>query len=178
MLRTPSAKLGALLAEIKRLGAGAENESISSEDVSAEYIDLEARVSNQRRLEAQLLTLLGGASTLEGALKVHQEIAKVRTEIDQAEGRRRFLATEVELAKVSLTLNQVQPKVSIALVELGGSLTDAAKDGVQVAFGIVTGAIRVGGVALPLILLLGLPGFITWRLVRRRRGKGTQALEA
>jgi len=168
-LRVPSEKLGSALRELKRLGAGAETERLGSEDVTDEYMDLEARIANQRHLETQLVILLAKTDTVESALKVHQELANVRTEIDRMEGRRRFLANETELAKIALTLSPLRPVVAISMSELGVSARRAASDSVAVAAGVVTGCIRLAGIVLPLTLLFGLPAFGLWRFAQRRR---------
>lgn len=55
-----------------------------------EYVDIEARIANLKRLEDRYVTLLKEQTgKLEDVLKVEQELARVRGEIEQAEGRRR-----------------------------------------------------------------------------------------
>lgn len=169
VLRVPSDKLGTTLNRLKRLGRGAESERLGSEDVTDEYIDIGARIANQKRLEAQLGTLLTQANTVDAALHVHKELASVRTEIDRMEGRRQFLEKEADLAKISLTLSALRPLVRVSASELGVSLRRAAADSVSVAAAVALGSVRLLGVFLPLVLLFGLPGWGTWRLLRRRQ---------
>jgi hypothetical protein len=166
-LRTPAGTLSALLGELKRLGAGTETEVTNVEDVTAESIDLEARVSNQRHLEAQLVTLLASARTLEEALKAHQELARVRTEIDQVEGQMRLLSSQVALAKVTLTLTPLEPLFASSLSSFGNSLRDAARDALDLAAGIIAGSIRLLGFLVPLLLLV-LPALGLRRMLRPR----------
>jgi hypothetical protein len=170
-LRVPAERLDEALREIKRLGAGAETERIGSEDVTDEFIDVSARVANQRHLEQQLVTILAQANTVEGSLKVHQELTNVRTEIDRLEGRKRFLETESALAKISLTLAPLRPVVAVSGTEFGVSARRAASDSAAVAAGIVTFAIRAAGILAPLALLFGLPvaGVLLWLKRRQRR---------
>jgi len=170
-LRVPAERLDEALREIKRLGAGAETERIGSEDVTDEFIDVSARVANQRHLEQQLVTILAQANTVDGSLKVHQELTNVRTEIDRLEGRKRFLETESALAKISLTLSPLRPVVSVSGTDFGVSVRRAATDSVSVAAGIVTFGIRAAGILLPLALLFGLPlvGVVLWLKRRQRR---------
>jgi hypothetical protein len=170
-LRVPAERLDEALREIKRLGAGAETERIGSEDVTDEFIDVSARVANQRHLEQQLVTILAQANTVEGSLKVHQELTNVRTEIDRLKGRKRFLETESALAKISLTLSPLRPVVSVSGTDFGVSVRRAATDSVSVAAGIVTFGIRGAGILLPLAVLFGLPvvGVVLWLKRRQRR---------
>jgi len=84
-LRVPAERMDEALRGIKALGQGAETEKIGSEDVTDEYIDVDARITNQHRLETQLAGILAQATNVDGALKVHQELTTVRTE-DRSSG--------------------------------------------------------------------------------------------
>jgi hypothetical protein len=169
-LRVPSARLEEALREIKRFGKGAESEQIGSNDVTDEYIDLGARITNQRRLEEQLAKILAQASDVDGAMKVHRELTGVRTEIDRLEGRKQFLETESSLSTLALSLRPFQPTVGVSAAEIAVSARRATSDAVSVAAGVVTFGIRAAGVLVPLSLLFGLPGAgLFWALRRRQR---------
>jgi hypothetical protein len=170
-LRVPAERMEEALREIKRMGVGAETEKIGSEDVTDEYIDVGARITNQRHLEQQLVSILAQANNVDGALKVHQELTQVRTEIDRLEGRRRFLETETSLAKISLSLTPLRPVVAATSNEFGVNVRRAASDSVSVATAVVIFTIRAVGVVLPLAVLFGLPvlGLVLW--LRRRQRK-------
>lgn len=174
-LRVPQERLGEALRELKRLGSGAETERIGAEDVTDEYVDVDARITNQRHLEQQLVLLLAQANSVESALKVHQELTNVRTDIDRLEGRKRLLTTQSALAKISLSLAPLRPIVATSSSEFGVSLRRAAADSLSVACGVVTFAIRAAGVLLPLGLMLGLPGLGLHLWLHRRRRKLTAA---
>jgi hypothetical protein len=137
-LRVPAARMDQALREIKRLGAGAETEKIGSEDVTDEYIDVDARLSNQRHLEQQLVSILAQANNVDGALKVHHELSDVRTEIDRLEGRKRFLDSETSLAKISLSLAALRPIIAATPSGFNVDVRRAATDAVLLAAGIVT----------------------------------------
>jgi hypothetical protein len=178
VLRVPSDQLGATLAKIKRLGRGAESERIGSEDVSDEYVDLGARIDNQKRLEIELARLLTQAKTVESALQVHKELASVRTEIDRMEGRRQFLEKETDFAKISVTLSPYSPLVRASFGEVGVSLRRAAADSIALAVALVLGGIRLLAVAVPVFLLFGAPSWGVFRLLRRRRARARATLLA
>lgn len=168
-LRVPAERLDEALRELKRFGAGAETEKIGSEDVTDEYIDVGARVANQRHLEQQLVTILAQAGKIDDALKVHQELTAVRTEIDRLEGRKRFLESESSMAKVSLSLSPLRPVVGFSAADIALNVRRAATDSVSVAGRIVIFAIRAAGLLLPLAVLFGLPGLGALWLLRRRQ---------
>jgi hypothetical protein len=168
-LRVPADHFVSTLEALRKLGTGPGSERVTTEDVSEEFIDLEARLQNQRALEAQFLEILKRASKVEEALHVQREIATVRTEIDRMDGRRRFLERETSLATITLQLTTAQPLVNAGLGDFGRAVSQAASDSVAVAAGIITGVIRLVGVLLPFALLLGLPGALVLRLLWKRR---------
>jgi Domain of unknown function (DUF4349) len=177
-LRVPAERMDEALREIKRLGGGAETEKIGSEDVTDEYIDVDARITNQRHLEQQLVSILAQANNVDSALKVHHELTDVRTEIDRLEGRKRFLDSETSLAKISLSLTPLRPVVAATTDGFGVELRRAASDSVAVAAAVVTFAIRAAGVLLPLSLMFGLPALCLALWLRRRQRKLLTALSA
>jgi len=170
-LRVPAERLEQTLREIKKLGGGAETEKIGSEDVTDEYIDVDARIKNQRHLEEQLVSILAQANNVDSALKVHQELTNVRTEIDRLEGRKRFLDSETSLAKIAVTLSPLRPMVAATSTGFGVDVRRAAADSVEIAASVLTFTIRAAGVLLPLTVIFGLPtlGLVLWLRRRQRR---------
>jgi hypothetical protein len=63
----------------------------TGQDVTEEYIDLEARLRSKKALEAQFLEIMKQAHKISDALEVQSQIADVRADIERIEGRRRFL---------------------------------------------------------------------------------------
>ncbi|HYQ14942.1 MAG TPA: DUF4349 domain-containing protein, partial [Polyangiaceae bacterium] len=177
-LRLPAERLDEALREIKKLGSGAETEKIGSEDVTDEYIDVDARITNQRHLEQQLVTILAQVTNVDNALKVHQELTQVRTEIDRLEGRKRFLETESSLAKIALSIAPLPPIVNASSTEFGVSVRRAAADSVSVAAGVLTFSIRAAGVLVPLALIFGVPTAGGWLWLRRRQRRLASAAVA
>ena len=103
-LRVPAAQLDAAIAELKTLGR-VESESQSGQDVTAQYVDLEARLSNARKTEQRLIELLGQRTgKLSDVLEVETELSRVREEIERMEGERRLLSKQVEYATLNATI--------------------------------------------------------------------------
>lgn len=167
-LRVPADQFTAALTSLRRLGAGDGSEQITTEDVGEEFIDLDARIHNQKLLEAQFLEILKQASKVEDALNVQREIANVRTEVERMEGRRRFLERETAMSTITLVLTTAQPLVRASFGDFTRAVARASSDSVNLSAGIVTGGIRLLGVFLPLALMLGLPGALVLRALLRR----------
>ena len=80
-----------------------ENRSQTAQDVTEEFVDLDARISNKRRLEERILELLEKASDkIKDVIEVERELARVRGEIEQMEGRLRFLTNHTDLTTVTI----------------------------------------------------------------------------
>jgi hypothetical protein len=167
VLKVPASRFNAILAEIRRLGDGKRAERIDSEDVTDEYVDLEARLRVQTRLEEQLLELLRTATTVDAALHVHKELASVRTEIERIQGRKQLLEREVTLSTIRVTLS-APPTQSVSFSKIGQSVSEAWSDAVLVAGSIVVGGIRIIGILAPIAVMFGIPAFLVVLAVRRR----------
>ena len=103
VLRVPSTSLSTVLERIRPLGRVLA-EQASRTDVTAQHIDLTARINNLRLQEQRLLTLLGKAENLGDIFALENELARIRTEIENYEGQLRFLDEQVSLSTISLYL--------------------------------------------------------------------------
>jgi hypothetical protein len=169
-LRVPSAAFRRALDQLRALGRGNGSEQVSSEDVSEEFVDLDARIQNQERLEQQFQELLKRADEVEQALLVHREITAVRTEIDRMRGRKNFLERETALSTISVVIAPERPLVTASFSGFERAVVAAYSDSVNVGAALVTGAIRAAGLLVPVGLIFGIPLAVAL-LLRRRKAK-------
>lgn len=165
-VRVPFQQFDAMLGAIRGVGGRVREEKITGQDVTEEYIDLEARIRTQRALEAQFLEIMKGARAVSDALEVQRELANVRTEIERVEGRRRFLENQTSLSTIKVTLQPPAPLVNAS--GFGYGLRDAFGDGVDAAAAILLGLVRVFIALIPVILLVILPLALLVRFIIRR----------
>ena len=166
VLRVPSDRFEAALAELRRLGRGAEREQVTGQDVTEEFIDLDARIGSERALESQLLEILKGTRSVSEMMDVHGRLADVRSEIEKMEGRRRFLDDQTALSTIRLAISGPAPREGR---RFGDTVRSATDDLVAVSSGIVMGGVRLAGVLLPVFVMIVLPGYAVTRAVLRRR---------
>ena len=104
VIRVDADSFDSALEEIRSLAVEVVRENTSARDVTEEYIDLTARVRNLERTEQQLLELMEEAESVEVVLEVQRELTNVRGQIEQLEGRIRYLeqTTATSLIEVSL----------------------------------------------------------------------------
>ncbi len=82
---------------------------VGSQDVTEEYFDLEARIRNKQEEEKRLLKHLADSTgKLEDILKVEAELTRVRGEVEQMQGRLRFLANRADLSTVTITATELK----------------------------------------------------------------------
>ncbi len=107
-LRIPAPRLREAMAEIAALGI-VLGKSLVAADVTAEYTDLESRILVLEQLEEQLISLLDQATTVEVALKIRQELERVRIELELARTRMRGLAELIRFSTLTITFAQRGP---------------------------------------------------------------------
>lgn len=147
-VRVPSAKFDALLAALPSLG---RVESVASEveDVGGEYVDLEAREANARRMEARLLEMLGRRTgKLSEVLSVEQELRRVREEIERYDARLKWLARRTALSSLDVTIHEPVPLIDRQPGP--GPLAEAFGQAWERAVAVVAFCIAALGVLVPL----------------------------
>lgn len=97
--------LDTTLDEVRSLTVEVESESSTSQDVTDEYTDLQARIRSQTASEDALITLLDSARTIEDTLKVATELARIREDLESMQGRLNLLAQTSAFSLVNIFLN-------------------------------------------------------------------------
>lgn len=158
VIRVPSERFEVALSDLRDLG-DVRAETVSGEDVSEEFVDLEARLRNFEAQEAVLLRLMDRARTVADTIKVQRELTTIQLEVERIRGRLRFLEDRTALGTISLSLFEA----GAAAPAKPGVLQEAWQRAVDVFLGIVAGAITLAG-----LLPLAAVALIVWVLVRRR----------
>ncbi|EDX84324.1 hypothetical protein S7335_2021 [Synechococcus sp. PCC 7335] len=102
-LRVPQERLDATLDDFTVLGE-VRGRSISTEDVSSQIVDLQARLKNARKSEEALLELMGRTGEISDILEVSKELSNVRQTIEQMAAQQQNLQTKVRYSTITLEL--------------------------------------------------------------------------
>ena len=142
----------------------------NSQDVTAEYYDVAARIANKQVEEKRLQELLKKATgKLSEILQVERELSRVRGEIEQLQGRIRVLSNLSSLTTVTLTLNEIKDYVPPAApsfrTKIARVFGDSLKSLSQFCQGLV---LFVAGI-VPWLPLIAMVGFPIWRMAKRGR---------
>ena len=171
-LRVPAKQLDGFLEDLRQLGH-VEQESQSNEEVSAEYVDLQARLRSAQATERRLIELLATRTgRLVDVLDVERELARVRGEIESMQGQSNLLQHRVSYATVQVELSEVYHERLQLGVSTGTKLRNAFVEGIHnLEDGIVGALVFVldeGPAILFWLAVLGLPAWLIWRRWRSR----------
>jgi hypothetical protein len=171
-LRIPSDQLDGALAEIKTLGR-VQSESQNGQEVTAQFVDLQARLSNSRNTEQRLIDLLRERTgKLSDVLAVENELARVRGEIEQMEAERKSLLNQVSFSTLNATITEdYQAQLQVVPPSTSTRLINAAVEGYRsMVDGILSIALFLLSAAPSLILWAGIlffPARFAWKRFRR-----------
>ncbi len=162
VLRVPAEKFDAAMSDLRRLGKKIENETVKGQDITKDFYDLEARLENQKRLEARFQDILKSAKTVQELLNVERELSQTRGLIEQLEGEKRFYIDRVTLSTITVRFHEPYPE--FASVDerpsffgmLGRAFSDGAYD-----FGKnLASTIEFLIAGIPFFALIGLMGYM------------------
>jgi hypothetical protein len=168
--RVPADQLDAATSEIRQL-AHVEQESQGGEEVTEQYVDLAARLSNARRTEQTLLDVLDKRTgKLSEVLEVEQELARVREEIERMQAELKGLQNRVSFSTLQVELHEdYKAQIEIS-PSVGRRMWNALADGVRSAANSLVELalffLNVGPFLLLWALILFFPARLVWRRVR------------
>jgi hypothetical protein len=168
VVRIPENQFGGALDQIRGLANNLSHENVTGQDVTEEFIDLEARIKTQKALEAQFLQIMRQAGKIVDALEVQRQIAEVRTEIERLEGRKRFLENRSSLSTITVNIQAPKPMITVTETGFRHSVRDSISESVEIGSGIVLFFVRFAIVMIPVFLLVLLPCGLLVRYFMRR----------
>jgi hypothetical protein len=162
-IRVPADNFDETLRAMRELGT-VEVESIRGQDVTAEYVDLRARLRIGKSRREVLLRLMGKAVSIEQTIRVQNALDETQLRIEQIQGQLRLLDDRTSLATISLSLREQGVNAEVETASIPNAFERSVAGFVGVIAAIVIGL----GYLLP-IALIGLAGWFVWSRVQRRR---------
>jgi hypothetical protein len=163
VIRVPARSFERVLTDLEGLGE-VRSENVTGQDVTQEFIDLEARLRNSRSQEAVLLRLMDKASTVTGTIRVQGELQAVQLEIERLTGQLRYLEDQTSLGTLTVSLVEAG-----AAPQPAGTLQRAWKQALENTLGVVAAVIVGAGVVIPVALLV----LVALLIVRQLRPRFT-----
>lgn len=172
-LRIPAAQLDSALAALKALGR-VEAEAQNGEEVTQQYVDLKARLSNAHKTQQRLIEIqCDRTGKLSDVLSVELQISRVQGEIEQMEAQMKTMKNQVNFASLDLTITeQYKAELKVVPPSLGDQLRNAGIEGIRAIRDTVVSVLfwllSTGPILLFWILILCYPARLIWKKIRPR----------
>lgn len=162
-VRIPVENFNQVLSDLTDKGIGKIiSRSISGQDVTEEYLDLEVRLKNLLKQEERYRQLLDKAKDVEDILKIENELNRTRTEIERLQGRKNYLDDRISYSTISVEFREEEP-----LASAFPGIIKVLKNAVQQMVSHFYRLILLAGTLIPYLLLI----LIIYVIYRKRQNK-------
>jgi hypothetical protein len=175
-IRVPAERLDEALTTIKgETDQPIISENASSQDVTAEYTDMNSKLINLQAAEKQLQEIMASATRTEDVLAVYSQLVLVREQIELIKGQMQYYEQSAALSSISVQLiaNAAMQPISIAGWQPGGVAKQALQSLIHALQSLANFAIRLVILYIPVLLIIFVPiALIIWglaSLVKRGR---------
>jgi len=175
-LKVPADRFEAFIRDLKETGSYVQ-EQTTVQDVTLQYVDLEARLASHKKVEERLLVHLQAASKIKDIVEVEKELARVREHVESLTAQFKVLQDQVAFSTLTVDISVRPdwiPPSERSLWEdvaetFGGSLmalSNTARLLLVYGLALLPWAVVFGGLGYGFRLLL--------RRRRRRKAKGVK----
>lgn len=105
--RVPVARFDEALSDVQGIAKKVYSSTVRGDDVTEEFVDLESRQKTLTATRDRLLQLLAEAKTVEETLQVNQTLNEYQAQIDQVEGRIKYLSQSAAMSTINVALAPV-----------------------------------------------------------------------
>ncbi len=152
------------LTSVKAIGT-VKSASTQGQDVTEEYVDLQAQKNSYQNQLAQYNEIMKKAVKVEDVITVQQQIDRVQTELNRLEGRLKYLDSRIDLSTITVNLQEPEPVGG----ETGHNFISTINEGISGFFGMIDAIIIILFTLLPLIIVGG-AGYAIYRWRKGRNG--------
>ncbi len=164
-LRIPAERFDQMMSDLRGMAVEVTRESISTQDVTQEYVDLDSRLKALEAKAKRLEELMDQAEDTESVLAVYHELSATQQQIEHTKGRMRYLKRSVAMATISvrLTPDEMAKPLQIA----GWHPQGIAKQAIQA---LISTLQWLAGVFIWIVLYIipvgGIIALVIWGLIK------------
>ncbi len=174
-VRVPADKLNDAMAQIKSQvknpATDIRSETVSGQDVTKEYTDLQSQLTNLQQAEKQLQNIMDSATKTEDVLNVFNQLTQIQSQIEVLQGQIKYYEDSAALSAITV---DIVAQASIKQLTIGGwEPVGVARNAVQA---LINGLqllanVSIWGVlfCLPIFIVIGVPLYVIWLIIRRWR---------
>lgn len=176
-LKVDPAKFDETMKELRKVGR-ILSEVSTTEDVTQEYFDLQARLENAERTRDRYLEILATRTgAVHDVLEVEREIERVTENVERLKGQMRYLESQIGLSTITVHLEEPHAAVPTGY-NFGKAIKDAFRIAVRICIFLIQAVIVLMPFIIILVILVLIVRFIVWMWRRRRRKAKKAATEA
>ena len=162
IIRIPQAEFENALIGVRAIGT-VKSISTQGQDVTEEYVDLQAQITSYQNQLAQYNAIMKQSTKVEDIIKVQEQIDRVQTELNRLEGQLKYLNSRIDLSTITVSLQEPEPVGG----DSGHNFVTTLNEGIAGFFGMIDAIIIIFLALLPLIII----GSIGYGIYRWRKGK-------
>lgn len=162
ILRVPQAEFDTTLAGVKAIGT-VKSVSTQGEDVTEEYVDLEAQKTSYQNQLTQYNAIMKKAINVSDVIEIQQQIDRVQTKLNQLEGRMRYLNSRLDLSTITVTLQEPEPVGG----DTGYDFITTINEAIDGFIGSIKAIIVLFAALIPWLIVLSGIGYVIYRLFKR-----------
>ena len=172
-LRVPAETFNSTMDALRKMALEVTRESVSTQDVTEEYVDLTARLRALEAKAARLEELMERAEDTEAVLAVYRELSATQVEIEQTKGRMQYLERQSAMATihVELTPDELARPLEVAGWRPQGTVKHAIEALIKTFQFLIDALIWLIIWVLPVVVFLGLLIFLFVKLLRLLFGR-------
>jgi hypothetical protein len=106
-IRVPSSRFADALQQLRTLEGEVQTSGVSAQDVTDQFIDLQARLAAKQAEEQRYLAILNRANTIDEILKVDASLSNVRTQIEQLTGQINSIKQRTDYSTISMSISTI-----------------------------------------------------------------------
>lgn len=166
-IRVPAERFEEAFSRLRQIAVEVPSENTQSQDVTQEYIDLQAQLRNLEATEAQYLEILQKAQTVQEILNVYRELSNVRGQIEQVKGRIQYLERTSDMALIQVSLREAK-----ALTQIGWNALNTFKSAIR---GLTSFGRFLADAAIWLLIFcwVWIPPLVLWLTKWRKKPKSS-----
>lgn len=166
-IRVPQTKLDEALDYFRSLSVKVVSENINGQDVTDQYVDIDARLVNLNRTKVKFEEILVKATKVEDILQVQRELVNLQDQIDSLKGQQNYLEKSAQISKVTIYLSTDELALPYAPTETWRPAVIFKK----AVRSMISSLRKIGGLIIWLAVysIIWLPALLVYKLVQRRK---------
>ncbi|WP_052948852.1 DUF4349 domain-containing protein [Mesobacillus campisalis] len=167
--RVPQEHFSSFISDAENAAARVANRHVSGQDVTEEYVDLEARLRSKKAVEGRLLKFMEDAEKTEDLLKISSDLSAVQEQIEQLQGRIKYLQNQTSYSTVTIFMEESPHVMAKSDLNLWQKIEKQFAVNINVLLSIMSGLIVMLIGNLPILFMLTFILALVWAALRRRR---------